>query len=127
LALAARLFYRVVRNNPPTIDDFKSLAALGRSVPPNVSLEVREAWQAVSVFVTREGAARQARANASRGRPLGDYIAELRIPPDAPVRTDDPRADGHLNLWAEPAVLLAAVTLPVERVDSYGHPADLST
>ena len=108
VATAPRTAYRIVRHDPPIADDFKSLAQLGRPVPPNASPELRKAWKA---------AARQARANAARGRPLGAFVVELRIPPDAPVRADVARADGHVKLWAEPAVLLAAIVLPVKRVN----------
>ncbi len=48
---------------------------------------------------------------------LGDYIAEVQLPSDGPLRFEKTRGAGHYTVWAEPDRLLECVTAvrPVEQ------------
>lgn len=106
-----RTFYRVVESNPPTDRDFLSYAALGRPLRKlRPSAAEIAAWRAVSTYVTEEAARGRARANAALGFPLGDFIAKLVIPEDAPVAIGRINSKtGHCNLTGEASVLRSAV------------------
>lgn len=76
--------YRVTKNDPPTAEDMMSYWDLGRRPArsqddPRYEQD-RAAYEEVSTFVTAEEAAAKART-----RNLGDYIAELEVPDDAPM------------------------------------------
>jgi hypothetical protein len=105
-----RLFYRIVRTNPPRLIDFTSNAALGKQVPTDP--ELAALWDGLSVQSTRAQARRRRRASPM----LGDYIAVLRVPTDGSFRYQRTlSADGRHTLWGDPAALLALV-VSVERV-----------
>jgi hypothetical protein len=100
-----------VKSDPPTEEDFKSHAALGR-IPPRAirdDAEKLRSWERVSVFDTEAGARRVARA--SRDMRLGRFIAEILLPAEQPAIAYDRTAGshGHHDMTAEPAVLLALV------------------
>jgi hypothetical protein len=101
-------FYRVVRHDPPTVVDFVSPLALGRSLR-DPDPERRRLWNGVSANATL----RQASSRARDYPALGRYVARLDIPQGAAVRWERtlPRSRGHYTLWAEPAVLLSHVTV----------------
>ena len=105
-----RVFYRVVRTNPPTRDDFKSYLALGKLPGPNPTPRRLRAWAGVSVYDTEA----VARAKAS-DYDLGPYVAELHIPEEAPIQAEGPGQSGHYNLYGEPEDLLRFV-VSVKRV-----------
>ena len=96
-------FYRLVRTDPPTIEDFKSHRELGipslDDDPEHVRMRA-----GISVHLTEA----QSRAKA-RSRPwFGRFIARMQFANDGMVhweRTGGGR--GHHTLWAEPAVLLS--------------------
>jgi hypothetical protein len=72
-------------------------------------------WRAVSTYVTEHEARKRAETNQRLGFPIGDYIARLLIPEDAPVtigRINEKR--GHCDLTGDPEVLLAAVVSVVK-------------
>lgn len=104
-ALPTRTFYRIVRSNPPTLNDFKSHSELGIPALDDdpEHLRMREG---ISVHATEA----QSRAKA-RSRPwFGRFIARLVIPDDGSLewaRTAGGR--GHHTLWGDPAQLLAYV------------------
>lgn len=102
--------YRIVWTNPPTVDDMKSNAALGRQ-PRAVTQEVWRLWRGISLFDSIERARRQASRHPWRG---DAYIAELRIPVGA-FRIEATRSRGHYTLWGLPHAILSYVTR-VERV-----------
>jgi hypothetical protein len=79
--------YRVTRNNPPIEEDMKSHWDLGRR-PGRDKDEA--AWKEVSTFETAELAAQKARLHG-----LGEYIAELEVPDDAPMTR---KPSGHVGL-----------------------------
>jgi hypothetical protein len=102
-------FYRVVRSNPPTLDDFTSQKAKGIPMA-RPDPEIALLWNGISVFATETQARHQARAKPW----LGGYIAELVIAEGDPItfrRTGVAR--GHHTLWGEPADLKARVTRTV--------------
>lgn len=106
-----RTFYRIVESDPPTEHDFLSYAALGRPLrKQQPSAAEIAAWQAVSTYLTEEAARIRALANAALGLPLGDFIAKLTIPEDAPIAIGriNPKT-GHCDLTGEPAALRGAV------------------
>lgn len=97
-----RTFFRIVTSNPPTREDFLSHRALGR--PLTDPARVRQ-WEGVSVY----GTAHQARKKARQYPTLGQYIAELRVPGDAPIEAERTGSSNHHTLWGTPEALLACV------------------
>jgi hypothetical protein len=101
-----RVFYRVVKSNPPTAADFMSYQE--RGIRPMRPLTGREhgRWSGVSHYDSA-----QAAATAAREKPrLGQYVAAVRIPADAPVRIEQTgRVQAHYTIWAEPSLLLSWV------------------
>ena len=97
-------FYRIVETNPPLLEDFLSDAAQGR--PPRSETH-RHLWDGISVYAT----AQQARNKAQDYPFLGQFIARLDIPDQAPVRIERTlrRSRGHHTLWGDPAYLLRCV------------------
>ena len=101
-----RVFYRVVRSDPPTLADFTSNRALGRVLrDPNP--ERQRLWDGISVNATEA----QARNRATDYPAMGRWVARLEIPDDAPVRAEPtlPNSRGHHTLWGDPAALLRCV------------------
>lgn len=103
-----RIFYRLVKTDPPTVRDFMSHKERG---VPLRNPAAREIYDGVSVQETEESARRLA-----HGRTSSWFIAELAVPDDGTIvyrqTTDDLN---HFTLWATPDVLLACVvrTTPV--------------
>lgn len=99
-----RLLYRIVRTNPPTLDDFTSNAVTGRPLPPDPSR--RAVWDGLSVFSTLAQARRKRRVSPS----IGEFIAVLRVPTDGTIRIERTLGgDGHHTVWGEPSMLLGMV------------------
>ena len=101
----ARLFYRIIRSNPPTRDDFTSRAEQGHELP-NPTPERKRLWEGISVYATLA----QARRNCRRFPQLGSYIAVIDI---SSVRglvyertTHQP---GHFTIWGVPESMLESV------------------
>ncbi len=101
-----RLFYRIVRTDPPTIADFLSNRARGKARRPVES--VRE-WEGLSLFDTEA----QARRMARRFPRLGVYIAALRVPADGPIVVEQTFGPGHYTLWGDPQDFLPRVVAVV--------------
>jgi hypothetical protein len=100
-----RAFYRIVRKNPPTADDFTSNAAKGRPLR-DPSPETRRLWDGLSVNATEA----QARRRARQYPVLGAYIAVLEIPVASSVRVERTTGvPGHHTMWGEPEELLRFV------------------
>lgn len=91
------LFYRFTHSDPPTVDDFRSQAELGRGKPKDVS---QHEWEGVSLRVSLQDArdfyAR--RTDAVKAR-LGPFITEVDLPNTVDVQqtSSDP---GHYSAWA---------------------------
>lgn len=99
--------YRITKSNPPTQDDMKSHWDLGRR-PGRPSDEA--SYREVSVFDTREAAARKARALQ-----LGEFIAELEVP-DAVPRSYSAHS-GHVGLRETTPEQLLGYVRRVQRLD----------
>ncbi len=108
--------FRIVDSDPPNAKEFLSQFALHRvprrPLPPHLA----RLWDGVSVYDSE----RRARSQARRLPRLGKFIAELRIPPESPLRweqtTDDPK---YFTVWGDPSDILGCVirVTPVERHD----------
>lgn len=97
----SRVFYRIIKTDPPAEADFQSYVALGIPLVRD-DPDSRRLAEGISGFATLAQARR-----AARGLPhLGEFIAKLVIPDDAPVvfeRTG--KKPGHHTLWSEPSRL----------------------
>lgn len=101
----ARVFYRVVQANPPTLEDFTSHVALGKA-PMSADPVRRRMAEGLSVYATF----RQARRNARSFPGHGGFIAELVLPDDTPVTVERTgHQPGHHTIWGDPAALLRTV------------------
>jgi hypothetical protein len=98
-----RIFYRVVKTNPPTRDDFRSYLALGKPLLNPTPRRLR-AWAGVSVYDTEVTASAKA-----QDFNLGPFVAELNVPDDAPIEAEGPGQSGHYNLYGDPDDLLQFV------------------
>jgi hypothetical protein len=79
-----------------------SYEALGRPMPPNPIDRLKLGWAGVSTFLTAESA-------ISRSTRLRrDWYAVLELAADTPIPVLRGRGQ-HLDLYADPEVLLAAV------------------
>jgi hypothetical protein len=100
---ASRTFYRIVKTDPPTEDDFRSSAAKGRAIPAGLPPHWHGLWDGISVYATRPQAVRKAR----KSRMLGSFIAEIRIAEGDPIRIERTTSDpGHHTLWGQAAALI---------------------
>lgn len=87
--MAGRTFWRIVRTNPPTRNDFLSHAALGRRYADTA--RARQA-EGISVFATLA----QVRRQAKRYPMLGSWLAELGTDLNLLIRVErTERRSGH--------------------------------
>lgn len=92
--LANRIFYRLVRTNPPAREDFLSYKELGIG-PARVDEESLRLSTGISVFRTEAQARRLSRR---RGFRRTYHIAEIRVPPDVDARVERTTGSpGHLR------------------------------
>jgi hypothetical protein len=104
-ASPTREFYRVVKTDPPSIEDFLSNAAKGDQ-PPDPTPETLRVWQGISVYAT----ASQARRMARRYPRHGGYLALLRVHEGGLIRFERTLAKpGHHTLWGNPREFLACI------------------
>lgn len=97
----SRSFFRIVASNPPTVADFMSGAAQGGE-PRSNDPDIVRLWDGISVYATMLQARRKA-----RGAPyLGQFIAEIAIPANAPARFERSLGRGHFTVWADPHDIL---------------------
>jgi hypothetical protein len=100
------ILYRIVAHNPPTREDVLSYQELGIA-PDTEDPEILRRSAGISLYNTLQQTRNQMRRlpPARRG-----FIAELHIPPDAPVtieRTGSQR--GHHTLWGSADGILGYV------------------
>lgn len=101
-----RTFFRIVKTDPPTVDDFLSAEARGMIPPVELSDDLRRLWDGISVYAT----AAQARRKARQSPILGRYIVELRLWPDTGLRVErTARGPGHHTIWGQPGDIQACV------------------
>ena len=110
----ARTFFRIVRQNPPALDDFMPHKALGR--PLREPTMEREWSEGVSVYDSLDYAL--ARVRVARFR-LGRFVVAIALPDDDAVtvaRTgNDPR---HYTPYGRPEDMLALVVGPAIEVEA---------
>ncbi|MFN0073779.1 MAG: hypothetical protein ACKVVP_20045 [Chloroflexota bacterium] len=99
-----RRFYRIVRTNPPTTQDFTTHLALGRSLRRPTPEDQRIA-SGISVFATLP----QARRHARKLPMLGGYIAEIELPDELDIRVERTGGPGHHTLWGDARIVLDQV------------------
>ena len=110
-----RAFFRLLQTDLLTHQGFLSHEALG--VPPRRPLSRREQdlWRGVSVHDSFEAAC----AKGTVSPWLGQFVAEIRIPPGVEVRIEQTGRDrSHYTIWADPDELLSWVVsvMPVKPV-----------
>jgi hypothetical protein len=111
----SKVVYRVVHHDPPTEEDFKSHIALGKVKPPT-NREKLHMFQGISVQGTLDGARSLQKAFPK----LGQFIAELSIPDEAPLSLEpELEGPGHYNIYddcgneASPAEIVCCVTATI--------------
>jgi hypothetical protein len=102
----AQTFYRIVKTNPPTLQDFMSFEELGRRPRDPNDPEVLRRWDKVSVWEDE----RRAREWARRLPRLGAYIARLDIPDTSQLTAEASGPAGHYSLAATAMELQQYVT-----------------
>ncbi len=97
-------FYRIVKTDPPTAEDFTSDAAKGKPFAhPDPSR--RRLWDGLSFYATEA----QAHRNARRYRTHGRFVAAVRVEEGDAIRAERTLGPGHYTLWGEPTAFLARV------------------
>ena len=105
-----RLFYRIARNDPPSVSDMSSHLELGIPLRRTDPESLRMA-SGISLFDSIERARKQAKRKPWWGKA---YIAEVAIPLDH-VRVEKTAGPGHYTAWCDPNDMLTYVRR-VERV-----------
>lgn len=100
-----RRFYRIVKTDPPRLEDFLSNQARGITPPDTKSLTLW-VWTCISVYATSAQAHRMARRYPRHGT----LMAVLEIEPEAPVQVERTLSTpGHHTIWGDPTELLRRV------------------
>ena len=118
----SRVFYRTVKNNPPTREDFLSYTQLGKPMPR--SKEQVRRWRGISTYETLDQAQRIARANPGQG----PFIAAIAIPDDGRITYERTGKNaGHYTLWGDPDDLARHIisTVPVSEDETVHRGDDL--
>ncbi len=101
---SGRSYFRIVRTDPPTADDFVAISQAGhRLVPLDQSTD--GLMNGISVYSTLAQARRKGRASPG----LGTFVAEVNIPDDADARIERTLGPGHHTVWADARDLLGWV------------------
>lgn len=104
-------FFRIIPGERLDRVDFESNEALGQEPRRPLSGEVAFLWAGLSVFESLE----TARAQRSRGRWIGDFVAELFVPREVQLRARrTTKTEGHWTIWAEPDLLLGSVVAIID-------------
>jgi hypothetical protein len=89
------LFYRVVHERDPAIDDFRSPAALGETPRRRLTPKQWDGWRAVSMYSTLAAAEGLSRRTPERGT----WIATVDLPDDGSIRWEQQGRDlAHHNV-----------------------------
>ena len=102
--------YRIVRTDPPTLDDMRSYIDMGIPLRRNDPESLRRA-SGISLFDTLARARRQARRQPWMGNA---FIAEMVIPLDR-IDIEQTAVRGHFTAWGAPDAMLEYVRR-IERV-----------
>lgn len=95
------IFYRIVRSNPPTIDDMKSYLELGIPLRRTDPESLRMA-SGISLFDSFERARTQALRKPFWGKA---FIAEVAVPTDR-IRVEKTAGPGHYTAWGDAGDML---------------------
>lgn len=106
-----RVFYRVTRSNPPTLQDFSSNFLIGRTLANPTPERVR-LWKGISVFETEE----QAREKAKAVPQVGRFIARIDFTNAPQIIAEPTLGAGHYTVWGAPDELLRCWAPPVSDV-----------
>lgn len=108
-----RRVFRIVKTDPPTIDDFTSAYVLGRPKARGIQLASTAVHMALSVMQTRD----QAISRATQFPQLGGYVAELALEGGLGLAVASTIEPGHLSLWGAAVKLDGAIVevYPVEQ------------
>lgn len=99
-----RAFYRIVRSEHPTLDDFKSARELGK---PLVRRYLREWAEGISVHDDLDHSIAHARDNRLR---LGCHVAKMVIPDGGSIELAQTTRDRHhYSIYASAQELLSLV------------------
>lgn len=105
MAVPSRTFFRVVKTNPPKLEDFLSNDEKGM-MPPDPRPETLLIWAGVSVYATMA----QARQMARRYTGHGDFLASIAVQEGSTIRVERTLGrPGHHTIWGSSDALLAAV------------------
>lgn len=108
-------FYRVVHDENPGLDDFRSPAERGEAPRGRLTMLQWEGWRAASMFSTLEAAESLSRRAPARGA----WIAVVDLLEDGSVRwAQQGRSRDHYNVWA-PAETLRRCVVRVVRVGAH--------
>jgi hypothetical protein len=83
-------FYRIAKNDPPTVEDFKSRAALGDPKPPGLP---QRRWEGVSMWTDLE----RVRRMALRTPRLGAFLVYLDLTDSVEREQEGP--PGHYEVY----------------------------
>jgi hypothetical protein len=108
----AQTYYRIVKSDPPTLQDFMSLAELGQRPRNPNDPEVIRRWDKLSVWGEEQRAHEWARLHPR----LGAYIARLDLPDASTISVESSGPTGHYSMAATASELWQYITLvvPVE-------------
>ena len=110
----ARVFWRVVKSNPPTIDDFLSYKRLGRPFRGNPA-RIRE-WDALSVFDELDIAVEFLRHGGSRH---GAFLARLVVPDELDLAIEQTGANkNHYSIFESAETVFQWVDGEIIHVDA---------
>ena len=115
-----RIFWRIVRSNPPIVWDFRSNQERRRR-PRDTNPETLRLWSGLSVYASMEAARRTARSFPR----IGSFLAQVRLENEDDVRVEKTLGPDHFTLWGDADFLLTRVILvtPVwtSRSEADGH------
>lgn len=104
--IQGQTFYRIVKTDPPTIEDFTAGSVRGRPIPAHLPVELHRLWDGLSLYSTLAQARRKQRLSPR----IGEYIAAMFVPDDSRIQIErTTRESGHHPIWGPPDVMLACV------------------
>ena len=107
-----RTFFRIIKREEPTLEDFRSLRAQGKTLS-DPAIE-REWAEGVSVFDNFDRACAVARRYGFRH---GSYVIKVMVPGDDVVEVRQTFRDRHhYTIYADPERVLALVERPAMRI-----------
>jgi hypothetical protein len=104
--MAELVLQRIVKTDPPTLNDFLSNRDRGLVRREN---ETEDIWGGLSHYDTIERAAKTARRFPS----IGTFVAAVRLADNEDFRIEQTFRRGHYTVWGDPRALLDAVQFVV--------------